>query len=85
MRIFKRKKTTDKSSKEKGYACCESIIAKKIVLNVLKQTIPRIKELIDDGDNKTKDDLKKEIITLEKRVESLENILAVRNTTNKEK
>lgn len=85
MRIFKRKKTTDKSSKEKGYACCESIIAKKIVLNVLKQTIPRIKELIDDGDNKTKDDLKKEIIALEKRVESLENILAVRNTTNKEK
>lgn len=85
MRIFKRKETTDKSGKEKGYACCESIIAKKIVLNVLKQTIPRIKELIDDGDNKTKDDLKKEIITLEKRVESLENILAVRNTTNKEK
>lgn len=85
MRIFKRKETTDKSSKEKGYTCCESIIAKKIVLNVLKQTIPRIKELIDDGDNKTKDDLKKEIITLEKRVESLENILAVRNTTNKEK
>ena len=85
MRIFKRKETTDKSGQEKGYACCESIIAKKIVLNALKQTIPRIKELIDDGDNKTKDDLKKEIITLEKRVESLENILAVRDTTNKEK
>lgn len=85
MRIFKRKETTDKSSQEKGYACRESIIAKKIVLNALKQTIPRIKELIDDGDNKTKDDLKKEIITLEKRVESLENILAVRDTTNKEK
>ena len=85
MRIFKRKETTDKSSQEKGYACYESIIAKKIVLNALKQTIPRIKELIDDGDNKTKDDLKKEIITLEKRVESLENILAVRDTTNKEK
>lgn len=85
MRIFKRKETPDKSSKEKGYVCCESIIAKKIVLNVLKQTIPRIKELIDDGDNKTKDDLKKEIIALEKRVESLEDILAVRDTTNKEK
>ena len=85
MRIFKRKETTDKSSQEKGYACCGSIIAKKIVLNVLKQTIPRIKELIDDGDNKTKDDLKKEIITLEKRVESLENILMVRDTTNKKK
>ena len=85
MRIFKRKETTNKSSQEKCYACCESIIAKKIVLNALKQTIPRIKELIDDGDNKTKDDLKKEIITLEKRVESLENILAVRDTTNKEK
>lgn len=85
MRIFKRKETTDKSGQEKGYACCESIIAKKIVLNALKQAIPRIKELIDDGDNKTKDDLRKEIITLEKRVESLENILAVRNTTNKEK
>lgn len=85
MRIFKRKETTDKSSQEKGYACCGSIITKKIVLNALKQTIPRIKELIDDGDNKTKDDLKKEIIALEKRVESLEDILAVRDTTNKEK